>query len=329
MWAWNQLGRYGSSLPEIIEAAQRSRKQNVFLHGYLSHSSYGPSTSYKGYFDFVLGSISAKPDIAAVTKATEKLGIKVLNFNEWSGFVPKLWAERERLQEIITEKRTSRNTYKKTSQVQAEAEVVILITGIRDNELSPAGIKASTGFFLSHSRVMDGLSGWAQRIVMPPEFLLEWLLSVKEVTQADADAVFDQLLWEITETGVEVIHRDELLRIFHGTVEASASKFEDMLREHRQLITEDLTRDPQQAFSETDDLLKPLMNQEVRERLMAKLEKKLSSASQRLKESEARRIMAEKQATRAASELQKFSKEKAKKEGNRRKQKNRKRSKSK
>jgi hypothetical protein len=233
----------------------------------------------------------------------EKKGIIVQPPEKWQGFVKELWADQDQVQQEIERRRRKNSTYTHLRQVKAEAEVALIVSRIRRHELTLIGHKTRDAFFLSHSRVVDNLPQQAHRVCMTPESLFEWILSVGEINEDDANAIYDQLLWEIAKEGVDVVPREQLLRLFHNTVDVSHGKLEEILSEHREIIREKYAVDPEKAFQEIDPLTIPNAAEEVSKEVLAVMQARLSLAEKKAKiaikdKDEYERLKAEKKARR-------------------------------
>jgi hypothetical protein len=106
---------------------------------------------------------------------------------------------------------------------------------------------------------------------MIPESLLEWILSIGEITEVEANAIFDQLLWEISKEGLDIVPRRQLLRLFHNTIDASRLKLDEILSEYRELIRDKYAIEPSNAFTDLDPLIIPCVVEEVNSEVMKTL----------------------------------------------------------
>ena len=69
-------------------------------------------------------------------------------------------------------------------------------------------------FFLTESPILDGLVGRPQRLCIRPGSLYQWLLSTIPFTDDMAANVFDHLLLELVDSGVQFVPRGQIIRAF-------------------------------------------------------------------------------------------------------------------
>lgn len=255
-WAWDILKSYGPTSHEVIDAARGAQgyKNNAFLSGYLNHPKFGPDIFFKQYFAYVFNDDGERPNVKSVSTALVKRGILLQQLDQWVGFSDQLYGDRDVVQTEIERRRRNNGTYKRERQVKAEAEVAISITGVRRNKLKLADRDIEDGYFLSHSRVVDNIQGQARRITIHPESLLEWILSIGEISDVDADALYDQMLWDLSKDGIELVSHQQLLRMFSNTIDVSRLRLDEIVSEHRDIIRDRYATDPETAFSDVDPL---------------------------------------------------------------------------
>lgn len=264
-WAWTLLDRHGSASATTLDAARGARgyRPNAFLLGYLNDRRFGPGVLFRSYFAEIFDSDGSIPDVVTVTQHLRRREIVVQAISSWRGFRRELWADLDEVTVEIERRRKRNGTYKHERQVKAEGEVALIVTGARRHELTVVDHETRDAYFLSHSRVVDNLPGQAHRICLTPESLYEWLTTITEVTEVDASAVYDQLLWEINRDGVDIVPRLQLLRLFHNTIEASSASLAGVISEHREFLRQHYAQDPEGAFRDVDPLAIPITSEIV------------------------------------------------------------------
>lgn len=307
-WAWKLLCEHGSVSSTTIDAARGARgyRPNAFLVGYLNHLRFGPGVTWKRYFAHIFNSDGELPDEVTVADCLRTKGIVVQPLSEWQGFNDELYAERDQVQQEIEQRRRNNTTFTHERQVKAEAEVAVIITRIRRQKLGLSGHVTKDAFFLSSSRVVDNLHHQAHRVCLTPEALLGWILSVGELKEDEADAVFDQLLWEISKDGLDVVPRLKLLQLFHNTIDVSRARLEEVLSEHREIVREIYAIEPEKAFLEIDPLSTPSVADQVSKEV-------LSTMQSHLAQEQHRRLAAEKKAKTAVKDAKEYERLKAEK----------------
>ena len=193
------------------------------------------------------------------------LGIQSISFNGWDGFDQDCLVKREEVREEIDRRRYEKGTYKHARQTQAEAEVAIIVDGIRTGKLQPPGGHVRDAFFISSTRVVDRLPNLERRICLFPEGLAQWLWSSQATSPRHAELVFQQLLWELTQGGVEFVDRATLLRRFSGVIEAAKTDLKSLVSSRREFLVEKYGPDPAAAFMDADPLDLPRLTDEVRQ----------------------------------------------------------------
>lgn len=281
-WAVKLVNRQGETSPDVLDAlrGQRGYRPNQFLKGYFLGTT--TDTSFGAYISRVIGrndSAFASPE--NVSHTLGKLGIDVLEFSDWDKFNPLLFDQRARFQVEIEARRRERKTYKHDRQTQAEAEVAIIVDGIRRGTLQPPGGKATDAFFLSSTRVVDGLPGLEGRISLLPEGLAQWIWSRESNSERHAELVFEQLLWELTQEGVEFVDRKTLLRRFSGVFEAAKDELQSTMRDQREHLVDRYGPDPSKAFSDVDPLDLPTVAREVNQLALARMGQRVADAQKR------------------------------------------------
>lgn len=284
-WAWSLFEKYGETSSEIIDAARgvRGYKPNAFLTGYLMHSDFGPGESFHKYFNRTLNAKNEMPTEQRVAEHLKDMGVYITPLSEWHNFKEELWAELADIESEIKFRRKHNGTYKHERQVKAEAEVALIVTQVRKRNLSLTGTGASEAFFVSQSRVVDNLSRQANRVCMKPESIFKWILNINGLEKGDTQAIFDQLKWELSKGGVDIMPRERLLQLFHNTIDVSKNKLTDCLNEHREIIRTMYTESPRDAFQDIDPLDIPQVTEQVTNEVLNEMKKRLIKSEEATK----------------------------------------------
>ena len=195
---------------------------NEFLHGYFLGSS--TDSSFSKYLRRLLG-VTRKGGVTpdAIAARLLSLGVQPVSFSDWHGFAPEDFEKRDRVRDEIESRRKRIGTYTHVRQTRAEAEVAIVVDGIRSGRLQPPTGNATDAFFLSSTRVVDQLHGLTRRICLFPVGLAQWVWSARSVSSEHSELVFQQLLWELAQGGVGFVDDATLLRRFSGVIEVAAA----------------------------------------------------------------------------------------------------------
>jgi hypothetical protein len=276
-YAWQVLHNYGPLSPRVVEVARRGKAHsNVFLESYLVDPTYGPNTHYQRYFDDKTNANGARPHRVTLKPYVESLGIQVKEFDKWEGATPKHNDRVNCQRGEIEQRRSARGTYRHERQVLAEAEVVLAVSELRNGDFQLNGEVVQDAFFVSQSRILDNLPGMPPWICMTPTSLLNWQMAVREINREDASALFDQILFELSHSGIAVLPRGQLVKVFSGVISASKDRVAELKRERRDLIRERYGADPDLAFKDFDPLAWPIIESQYDRNIFAEYEAKIA-----------------------------------------------------
>lgn len=300
-WALRFVAQHGENSPEVIQALRGSGgyRSNQFLEGF--YLGGGADGSLASYIARVLATVRAgtiAPDV--MSRKLKSLNIVPLELADWVGFDQELFAQRDILQEEIACRRKGRGTYKHPRQAQAEAEVALVVDGLRSGRLQPPNSTATDAFFLSSTRVVDCLPDLERRITLLPEGLAQWIWSCDSVSPRHAELVFEQLLWDLAQDGVEFVDRATVLRKFSGVVEAAQDELSLAIKDRRDFLVETYGPDPAMAFADADPLDIPWLAKEVQRDALNRMEQRLSEAQRRESAAQAAAKMTEREKTELA-----------------------------
>ncbi len=300
-WASRLVGRHGEESSEVIAALRclDGYRPNQFLRGYFLGSP--PDSTFAGYLGRVLA-MDKKDRVTAdvIAARLQSIGIRPLRFDAWAGFEQAHLIRRQEVQEEIGRRRSRQGTYKHGRQTQAEAEVAIIVDGIRRGTLRPPGESPRDGFFLSSTRVVDRLPDLDRRICLLPEGLAQWLWSSLAASPRHAELVFEQLLWELAQGGVEFVDRATLLRRFSGVVEAAETDLNGLVRDRRAYLIERYGPDPDAAFMDADPLDLPRLASEAQKEALDRMDREVKAARMREQDARAAAKMSDKDRTELA-----------------------------
>lgn len=281
-WALRLVAQNGEYSSEIIDALRCSRgyRPNLFLQGFYLGGS--KDRSLASYIARILGTTKTEHvSTSVLASALRAHGIEVLSFDGWVGFDQMLFAERDLLQLEIMRRRKERGTYKHPRQTQAEAEVALVVDRLRSRHLQPPGSTATDAFFLSSTRVVDRLPSLQRRITLLPEGLAQWLWSCEAISPRHAALVFEQLLWELAQEGVEFVDRRTLLRKFSGVVEAAKDELTSAIKDRREYLVDKYGPNPEKAFADADPLDFPWIAKDVQKEALDRMAQRLAEAQKR------------------------------------------------
>jgi hypothetical protein len=279
-WAKDRIqkGPINTAATLIVTTGHAGSRSNSFLEGFFEEVTKGRYSEFDSYLDSVCSNPqghTASDEVFSVAITT--LGAPCFPFDEWEDFSQNLWEERDTLQEKIGERRKGSYppTYKHPRQVRAEAEALIIIRNLRNGSFKFSGQKMSDAYFVSHTRVIDDVSGSGRPLTMRPEAVLQWLSTITACPPDELDCLFDNLLWELSERGLAILNRKKIEVVFSPLVHASRERLQEEIETHRILVGRRFGADPEKAFSEVSDLELPIVLESYYVQRSKELEKEL------------------------------------------------------
>ena len=283
------VGRRMVSSEQLFEAAQTGVGQtNAFMTGYYERLSHSDRINFSRYvMDTMNATGSDILPVDMIRDAVQRLGICVDRTEEWHGFDESLWQDSVELVGRIKFRREEHGSYKHERQVEAEAQVAGVVCAIRKGILHPPNTTTSSqAFFLTESPILDGLKGRPQRLCITPGSLHQWLLTAEPFTNDMAANVFDHLLLELNETGVQFVPRGQVIRAFREIVEAGHDIIQQVVSDHRALIEEMYGAASPTAFSNIDDLLVPSAANHLKVAVLEETKRRLAVEETRRRKAE-------------------------------------------
>jgi hypothetical protein len=236
-------------------------RSNAFLEGFTEELQKGTVANFLHYICQICavprGSISCSDE--DISRAVKTNGIYCYSLEEWEGFLPELWSERDELQKNIAQLRTERKTFKHDRQVKAEAEALIIIKNFRKKLFSIKDHPVSNSYFVSHTRVIDEVAGPGFSVTMRPEAVLQWITTINPCTLEELQLLTANLLTELSERNCDIIDKNKLYNVFAPLISASKEKLEEELEHHRALISNRYGEKAVSAFHETSSLHMPIV----------------------------------------------------------------------
>jgi hypothetical protein len=272
----------GRPTVETLKAltGRAGERSNAFLEGFVVEVVKGKIIDFSNYLAQICGfPIQTTLSSADIQYVLSKEKIYCYALNEWDGFDQIIWNERDERQLEIAKIRTERRTYRHERQVKAEAEALIIIKYLRDKTFKISGRPVSNAFFISHTRIIDELSGHASNITMRPEAILQWLATITPVSVDELRVLTSNLLFELTEYNLDIIDKSKLRLVFSPLIDASKATLNEEVLTHRELISEKYGEQGAKAFSDISDLDAPIVFESYYTQKTADLERQQLEAS--------------------------------------------------
>jgi hypothetical protein len=262
-WAIQYTGGQSIIVTPALRAAtgRGGARFNAFLDGLLAEITTGQSgPDLMEYIRVTCNSTapsSCRND--DIVRTLDAEGIRCAGFEEFPGFAEELLAEREELADAIQDEREKRDTYRHERQVQAEAEALMLVRGLRDQSRRVIDRATRSAYFVSHTRVIDAVAGPGMRITMRPEAVLQWISTVMPTSLEDLGALVSSIQYELFDRGIEIIDRERIAIAFSPLLNASREKLEQAIAQHGDLIAAAYGERADQAFRSASRLDIPIV----------------------------------------------------------------------
>lgn len=304
-WAARLFQRQHPQSSLFLSAAtdRGSYKQNLFVDGFVRLSAEGRIGKPEDYTKLVAPFGATEEGIR---KLLEKRGIRAVNISELDGFDNS--TDTRAMFELsyeIAQARTRAATLRSAQQVEAEAEVLLIIRGLKEGRFRPpvTGFNFERSYFLSQSRVLDRIPP-AEPVSWTPEALYRYIISLPG-EDLDPNLLHRCMLQEYFASGVVIFDTVRYEKFFGPSINAATTTFaaerDKYLAEFPQATGAALD----EAFEATPDLQKPFFVQQMGWKLAREQQRKAEAAEQRAE-------VAQGQAEAAVTELKRIEQERDK-----------------
>ena len=236
---------------------KEGERTNVFLSGFADECARGSATgsNFGLYMRQGCGFTTNPASVDDCSRLIESYDVPGVPLAALPGFVEEEYAEVDELRVQIEHRRRQSNSFRHDRQVLAEAEVVVLVQKLRDQQYTIDGRVFEGAFFVSNSRFIDRLTLVGLPVTMRQNVLFQWLGTVLPFEESELPILMDGLLWELSERGIDFVDRRKLRTAFSSTISAAKEEYPAILEQHKILIATEWGVDPYQAFQEpVDDL---------------------------------------------------------------------------
>jgi hypothetical protein len=287
-WAVEFVKEHGVDSPEFLRAAlvKGSFKQNLFIDGYISSAADGLVGTFGDYL--ALLSLTGM-DRKSFENIFANYDIQSLRPNQVTGYALEDSAEMEETKSTIEKARKARGTFHSSQQIEAEAEVWLLLSHLKSGKytLSDASIKLDDMYFISQSRLLDIAFPATKVVTWTPEAVYRYLAALPNA-HMDPDLLQQCMTSEYFYAGISFIDEKRYLRFFGPSVEQAKISFEKEKTEYKKQVEQDsrgldeITKE----FDQLPDLEKPFVMSQMGWRLAAASKKREESAVKRAFEAE-------------------------------------------
>ena len=259
-WAMKEVtgNGQGTSLQKAFDITRGAAGQtNAFLEGYAECRARTECESFGQYVVAIGGQPHSRPPAAQLVRsAVARYGIALDGIRDPLTEGGDSGGPAAEIVERIAGRRREYGSFRHGRQVTAEAQIVAFVSGMRSGELAGRDVGgARQAFFVTDSRILDGLEGCPERICMTPDGLYQWLLATRAFTPEMAANVFDHLLLEFMESGIQFVPTERIAQAFGPIVQAGREQLGKLIAEHRVVLESYYGSEQQEALSRIDDLL--------------------------------------------------------------------------
>ncbi len=303
-WAVNFIRRHPVDSPTFLSAAlvHEGFKQNLFIDGYVRESAAGTVGTFTDYLARVAPSGSPHE---ALSDVCTRYGVRVVRASEMEGFLQEDWGDIEEAKAQLATHRKYRGTFRGDLQVQAEAEVLVLIRNIRQGRyaLSAKTSASPRVYFISQSRALDFVATQDHVVTWTPEAVYRYVSSLPGAP-INADLLQECMLHEYFYAGVSFVDRSRYLQFFGPSIRQAKLSYREQIDGYLRQ-TEQIHRRTEYdaAFDSTPDLEKAFfvaqMGWELARRAEERAAEVASRAERKTGDAEIRARVAENRASDA------------------------------
>lgn len=236
--------------------SQEGYRQNLFIDGYIRMSAEGKIGTFGDYLRLAFPN-GASP--ALLLERCDDLGIQALRAADMEGFSQDHWGDIEFIKQQLTDARKRRNTYRGELQVESEAEVLVIIRGLRRGNYSLPALSAppTRVYFVSQSRALDMVADREEVVTWTPEAVYRYICSLSGAA-LDPELLQKCMLHTYFYAGVSFIDKSLYLRFFGPSVSQAKLAYKDQVDEYLDQTEQAHRRaEYDEAFNRTPDLEKP------------------------------------------------------------------------
>ena len=285
-WAIRMVSTYDTLSPDFMDVAllHGRYKQNLFLDGFIRLSAAGDIGTFNDYLEKVVPGGTARENIL---RGVADLGVTVVDLTQFDGFRAVDFADTVEIQSEVQADRESHGIFRGEQQVEAEAEVLQMIRGMRRGILRlPNHPDIQATYFVSQSRVLNRVAAGEPFVTWTPEPLYRYLNALPG-EEPDPDLLQECMLHQYYDAGVEFIDTQKYSRFFGGAINTSRLHF----AEQKQRYVDEFGSGQQESefeerFERTPDLEKPFFVSQMGWRLASESAARATREARRASEAE-------------------------------------------
>lgn len=268
LWFANKIvSEKGPSSNLVLDAAKGQapfKRSNQFLEGFIRWRHAGNPADWEKYMFETFGNQAPKEN--DIKNALNKIGIEVIPFNDWPGyldqdldvsldFTEKISGIWESKQDSAVKKASDPN-----KKAQPEAEALVIIKREREgdyNVLSDKGI-GSPAWFISHTSILNLLEP-SSKITWQPEAFVSFVSTLSHASDSNsANQAFETLLWGFAQAGVSLLDDKMLVDTFGGIIDQATLSLKEQQELYDNTVFEKYGESAERVLERISPLNRPM-----------------------------------------------------------------------
>jgi hypothetical protein len=303
-WALHNTPKQATASAAFLDTAlvQGEVTQNLFIDGFVHLSVDSGLVDFDEYLTTVM---PGPFTFDSLVDLIESLGVKVLSSPDVEFVTIAGIGERVDIENRIRGQREAIGRYKSNYQVEAEAEVVQLLSAVRGKVGKFSELDVERAYFVSTSKILDQLPGVEKAVTWSAEAVYRFVLSLPGIPPSSA-LLQQCMLQEFYHSGSAFIDRDRYRKFFGQQIQEAKLSYSQ--QKELYLAALEKTASDQQlddAFNKTADLEKPYFVAKMGWMVAEQTQKKLATTEEVARLSEAKTVELELQVKQLLAEKKK------------------------
>jgi len=248
-FARRTVARFGADSVEALSAAIGDPpywRQNLFVEGFLYWQAAGRGTDWASYLWDCFGTL--EPDPMSVVKRIEKLGVRVLDFQDWPGFQEQDFVLRDEFVADLTaitrafrgvrEHIDAAFAQRLAAKIPPEAEAAVIVLREREGVYQAISDRetGSPAWFISATSSINLLDR-SRRITWQPEAFMGYVRTlVGSEASLSAETAFEAVLWAVAQSGLQVIPDAVLESVFGRVIDQDTLQMEEQRETYARVL---------------------------------------------------------------------------------------------
>ncbi len=270
------------------------------MDGYIRLSADRRVSGFNDYIDLVHHHL---PGEASLRGILLDYSIIVEPIEEVNGFDQALWGDINDVQAQIYNERSRKGNYRSSLQIEAEAEIWLLVNRLRAGQYKLLNdCTAERFYFVSQSRVIDDVFKPDAVVTWTSDALYRYISSLPQ-GRLDPELLQQCMLQEYYYAGISFIDKERYTRFFERSIDASKMRFSEQRSRYIHELEIKSAANFDDAFNLTPDLEKPLFVTQMEWRMAEKARQREEQA--KIREAEAKIETNRLRATKTKAQIRK------------------------